>query len=102
MHRTHRVAAEWWRRAAPAEVVESGPQDHRGWTVIAENEPVHLRQVNKLLNRFRGRIRVCFGDGIVETGALEHCFADEIRFVGGRSIKDGIVRIEVSEDADDE
>lgn len=86
-----------------AEAAMNEAQAQRGWTVIAENRPVHLRQVCNLLSRFRGReIRVCLGDGIVETGALEHCFADEIRFVGGRSISGRIVRIEVSEDTDDE
>lgn len=65
--------------SALAEVAESEPQDQRGGTVIAENKPIHLRQVSKLLNRFRGReIRVCRGDGVVETGAMEYCFS--VRF----------------------
>ena len=89
--------------SALAEVAESEHQDQRRWTVIAENKPVHLRQVSKLLNRFRGReIRVCLGNGVVETGALEYCFSAEIRFLGGRSIGGRIVRIEVSDDANAE
>lgn len=55
------------------------------------------------LSRFRWReILVCYGAGIVETGASEYCFLAELRLAGGRSINDGIVRIGVSEDADDE
>lgn len=47
------------------------PEDDGAWTVLAENDPVPLRNVSSLLNRFRDReIRVRCCDGAVETGIL--------------------------------